>query len=65
MGQGSLNEEKIVIPFYEKRRKICFSCEHLKKIIGINTCEVCGCAIFAKTMLRNVKCPLNKWGKEE
>lgn len=65
MGQGSLNEEKIIIPFYEKRREICYSCEHLKTIIGIKSCEECGCAIWSKTMVRSTKCPVGKWHAEE
>lgn len=59
------NEEKIVIPFYEKRRQICRTCEHQKVIIGIKTCDECGCAIWSKTMMRSAKCPIGKWNAEE
>lgn len=55
------NNEKIVKVFYEKRRDICNSCEHQRVMIGIKTCMECGCAIWAKTLVRNTKCPLDKW----
>lgn len=59
------NTEKIVIPFYEKRREICYSCEQLTTMIGIKTCKECGCAIWSKTMVRGTKCPIGKWNEED
>lgn len=49
--------------FVIERRNICNSCEHNKTIIGIKTCEVCGCVIHWKTQVKNTECPVGNWGK--
>jgi hypothetical protein len=59
------NTETKVISFLDRRRKICDECEHLTTWVGIKGCEVCGCAIWGKTMLRGQSCPKGKWGPEE
>lgn len=46
----------------KRRREICSNCEHLKYIIGVKNCGVCGCVIWAKTQLFNTECPIGKWG---
>lgn len=43
------------------RREICDRCEHKKVIIGAKFCDVCGCAIWGKTLIRAEKCPKGKW----
>jgi len=57
--------ESSVINFVQQRRDICNSCEHLTTIIGIKSCEVCGCAIWSKTMMPGTKCPKGKWDAEK
>jgi hypothetical protein len=63
MGQGGVKE--VPIHFVDKRRQICNSCEHLTTIIGVNCCDVCGCAIWSKTMVRGTSCPKEKWNAEQ
>lgn len=43
----------------EQRLKICFNCPRL---IGGISCSVCGCAVAAKTRVKDESCPLKKWG---
>ena len=40
-----------------RRRKICFSCEHLNG----TTCKACGCSAKHRTYYDILKCPTNKW----
>jgi len=49
--------------YSEIRRNICSECEHLKVIVGVKTCGVCGCVIWMKTQLKNTECPIGKWEK--
>jgi len=42
------------------RWDLCSSCEKL--YTPTNTCKVCGCFMVVKTNLKNVKCPIGKWG---
>ena len=63
MGQGSLKEEPV--NFIDARRALCYSCEELTTFVGIKSCNVCGCAIWSKTMVRNTKCPKGKWNAEQ
>ena len=65
MGQSINDEKEIKIAFYDKRRAICYSCEHLTTYVGIKSCSKCGCAIWGKTLMRGQKCPENKWLAEE
>lgn len=46
-----------------QRQEICKQCEHYKTVIGVKTCEVCGCVIRWKTQLKNAECPIGKWKK--
>ena len=57
-------EEK-PISFIEKRRIICGQCEYQKIVIGARFCDVCGCAIWGKTLLQFEKCPEGKWDVEK
>jgi hypothetical protein len=41
------------------RLSICLSCPHLTK--PLNQCSQCGCFMNAKTKLKNVSCPIDKW----
>lgn len=50
--------------FVIKRRETCESCDRLRTFLGVKTCNECGCAIWAKSMIRDAKCPLNKWEKD-
>jgi hypothetical protein len=43
----------------QKRLETCMSCDYLLKMS--NSCKKCGCFVHAKTLLKNSKCPLNKW----
>jgi hypothetical protein len=56
---------EIKIAFYDKRRAICNSCEHLTTYVGIKACSKCGCAIWGKTLMRGQKCPEGKWNAEQ
>jgi hypothetical protein len=58
------NTETKVISFLDRRRKICDECEHLTTWVGIKGCEVCGCAIWGKTIIPISKCPEGKWNAE-
>ena len=53
------------INFIQIRRDICNSCEHLKTFVGIESCDVCGCAIWAKTRIKSASCPKGKWNAQE
>jgi hypothetical protein len=57
-------EEKLE-NFVKVRRDICKDCEHNKPIIGVNTCEHCGCVIRFMTMVKIKKCPIGKWQREK
>jgi hypothetical protein len=46
------------------RIEICNKCEHKKTNLGINTCEVCSCALKAKVFSPVIgACPEGKWDK--
>lgn len=52
---------KIVSEFQKKveeRRRICAACEH-KKLngVGSDTCGICGCIVYAKTLTPTTECP--------
>ena len=53
------------ISFTVNRREICSKCEHQKIILGAKFCDVCGCAIWGKTLLKFEKCPEGKWHAEK
>jgi len=57
-----IDEKKIT--FVERRRNICNECEHQIQIMSINTCEVCSCSIWGKTLIKPAKCPKGKWNAE-
>jgi len=50
----------------ENRYSICNECEHNVKILGIETCNECGCPLSGKIFTRrNNSCPLGKWQEVE
>ena len=55
----------LVKEFVIKRREVCDSCDKLSSILGVKTCSECGCSIWAKSMLPDAKCPLDKWDKDD
>ena len=48
----------------DRRRQICEECEHKVVWVGVNACNVCGCSIWGKTMMKGQSCPEGKWDKE-
>lgn len=46
---------------YERRIGICNSCEHLRVVLGVNQCSLCGCLLMAKARLKAGTCPIKKW----
>lgn len=53
-------KDNLVEPEVAKKRiEICIACPKLIQIT--KTCKECGCFMGAKTKLKNVECPLNKW----
>jgi len=59
-----MDTDKKEITFIEHRREICSSCEYSTKVMGINICDVCGCAIYGKTLIKIARCPKGKWNAE-
>jgi len=51
---------------YDERIKICRSCEHLQKKLGVETCKLCGCVMPLKARFRATSCPDNppKWNDD-
>jgi hypothetical protein len=47
------------------RINTCKSCENMFTTFGIIRCKLCGCAMQAKVLLKDSKCPIDKWGSEE
>jgi hypothetical protein len=43
----------------DNRMKICRACEEFEDFSG--RCKQCGCFMRFKTMLKEAKCPLDKW----
>lgn len=41
----------------EKRLLICNDCKNRNN----NRCELCGCNLAAKTLVKESECPINKW----
>ena len=60
-----MGEEGKPVDFVTARRHICESCEHKEKIIGIDICGKCSCAIWGKTLMKYSSCPEGKWKSEE
>lgn len=45
-----------------RRRVICRGCpESIPSAIGTMKCRLCGCQLWAKTTLKDQKCPAGKW----
>lgn len=42
----------------EKRKEVCFSCEHLT---SEEKCNICQCPVIAMSSSAKIFCPLNKW----
>ena len=55
----------LVKKYVIKRRETCDSCDSIKTVFGVKTCSECGCSIWAKSMLPDAECPLNKWDKND
>jgi hypothetical protein len=53
--RGYTSDEQI------RRLKICKSCEHNIKYMGIRICEQCGCILKSKASIVEEKCLMNKW----
>jgi hypothetical protein len=45
--------------YWEKRKKICDTCEHN----GEWFCKKCGCILLVKVKIKNSECPIGKWNK--
>lgn len=41
----------------EERLYICDECPYRE----VNKCKICGCNLAAKTLVKEAKCPRNKW----
>ena len=64
------NEER---ELQKKRLDICLQCPHAKhsktleairgEITEVNVlkCDLCGCSLQEKTIIKNEKCPIEKW----
>ena len=48
---------------YQKRINICKQCEHFDA--PMCRCKKCGCLMKFKARVPAMKCPIDKWGKEE
>lgn len=46
---------------WREREAICAQCPFKSQKI----CTKCGCFIKTKCKLKNAKCPINKWGKDQ
>lgn len=46
----------------DKRREICSTCPQRVVTLGVPRCNLCGCVIWAKTLLPNTNCPKDLWG---
>jgi len=60
-----MSESKLIVEendegftLYQKRIKICDTCEY-KSQIGI--CTKCGCVLAIKARIPIFKCPIDKW----
>jgi hypothetical protein len=60
-----MDKDEARINFVKNRRDICDTCEHLTLLIGLKTCNKCGCSIWGKTLLRGSSCPIGKWNIEK
>jgi hypothetical protein len=58
-GDGILVTEDV----YNTRMATCTACEFFRK--EDKRCTQCGCFMEAKTRLKNVECPIHKWGKDK
>ncbi|NDB62206.1 hypothetical protein EB001_27770 [bacterium] len=47
----------------EERMSICRECPELEPELA--RCKMCGCFMKGKTLFKDSKCPLGKWGKYE
>jgi len=51
----------VIMQEQQRRYTICKECPHLRKIT--KTCTKCNCFMPLKTKLKEVSCPIGKWGK--
>jgi len=56
---GLLPKEKY--EYWRQRRDVCKACEKNKWIGNKLFCSICKCFVPAKAMVKNEKCPLDKW----
>lgn len=45
----------------DRRYSICQQCPHLRALT--KTCKKCNCYMPLKTKIKEVSCPIGKWGK--
>lgn len=51
--------------FYQRRLEVCNNCDKLKIKFTTRICGECGCILKVKAVLKQFKCPLDKWDKED
>ena len=54
-----IRPHSIHLKLAENRMEICFECERYNS--KLKYCKECGCFMPAKTIFKDVKCPLGKW----
>jgi hypothetical protein len=56
-----LDRFKVPAEVQEQRMDMCLQCEHLFR--PTKQCKKCGCFMGIKTWVRDLECPIGKWGK--
>ena len=54
-----MRENGSIMNYSEIRYEICKHCEHFSKMLKI--CKKCGCFMPGKVLMKNTRCPMNKW----
>jgi hypothetical protein len=44
-----------------ERLRICAACPHMREIIGVKQCKLCGCFVAIKVMLDDETCKDGRW----
>jgi len=52
-----ITNQRVDLTERERRYNICLKCPERNH----NRCNLCGCFLKTKTILKNSKCPINKW----
>jgi len=47
----------------ERRINICKNCPELRPLV--HQCKQCGCVMPVKVWFSGMKCPIDKWGRED